>query len=220
MLTKTWYFQGADPNEWPYAYLLAVPCVNGQVDNPLGFWYLYNADKKLTAIIPELNTSYGERRMWLVRQELSPTSTSSKENKKSPYSFRGRFTKDIHVSPFMPPSGWYTVDTSDPCAPLKPGQLDILVTLTSPEGKPLMVTRVTSSQPGLDVPRASMLEKISFLARWWYVATCTVMTYRILSEAARIYFMKSARYWTRREPEKTALGKSARTVERYGYPYH
>ncbi len=154
--------------------------------------------------------------MWLVRQELPPTSTSSKESKKSPYSFRGRFTKDIHVSPFMP-LGWYTVDTSDPCAPSKPGQLDILVTLTSPEGKPLMVARVASSQPGLDASRASMWEKISFLVRWWYVATCTVMTYRILSEAARIYFVKATQYWTRREPPRTALGRPARTVERYEF---
>lgn len=194
--------------------MLASPSVNGQADNPLGFWYLYTADKKLTAIIFELNTSYGERRLWLVRQQLSPKSDS-----KSRYVFRGRFCKDIHVSPFMPPTGWYTVDTSDPCAPSKPGQLDILVTLTSPEGRPLMVTRVESTQPGLDVSRASMWEKVSFLAQWWYVATCTVITYKILSQAARIYFVKATQTWTRREPRRTALGKPARMVERCCLPY-
>lgn len=152
--------------------------------------------------------------MWLVRQQLSPKSDS-----KSRYVFRGRFCKDIHVSPFMPPTGWYTVDTSDPCAPSKPGQLDILVTLTSPEGKPLMVTRVESTEPGLDVSRASMWEKVSFLAQWWYVATCTVITYKILSQAARIYFVKATQTWTRREPRRTALGKPARMVERCCLPY-
>lgn len=192
-----------------------MPCVNGQVDNPLGFWYLYSADKKLTAIITELNTSYGERRLWLVRQQLPEKSSPDKVGATSPYVFRGRFHKDIHVSPFMPSTGWYIVDTSDPCAPRKPGQLDILVTLASPDNKPLMVTRVSSTAPALDVPRSSMRERISFLVGWWWVATCTVMTYRILSHAARIYFLKATRYWTRPEPKKTALGKPARTVERY-----
>ena len=192
-----------------------MPCVNGQVDNPLGFWYLYSADKKLTAIITELNTSYGERRLWLVRQQLPEKSSPDKVGATSPYVFRGRFHKDIHVSPFMPSTGWYIVDTSDPCRPRKPGQLDILVTLASPDNKPLMVTRVSSTAPALDVPRSSMRERISFLVGWWWVATCTVMTYRILSHAARIYFLKATRYWTRPEPKKTALGKPARTVERY-----
>jgi DUF1365 family protein len=189
-----------------------VPCVNGQVDNPLGFWYLYTAAKELTAIIPELNTSYGERRMWLVRNSLAKDSTSSTK-RKSPYCFRGHFSKDIYVSPFMPPGGGYTIDTCDPCAS-ESNQLDILVTLTKPEGGPTLVTRVTSSEPGLDVAAASMWGKLSFLVRWCYVPTCTVMTYRILSQAARIY-LKAPRTFTRPEPVRTALGKPARVVERY-----
>lgn len=182
------------------------------MDNPLGFWYLYSADRELTAIIPELNTSYGERRMWLVRQALPPKSDSEKP-RNSPYAFRGHFGKDIHVSPFMPSTGSYTIDTCDPCAS-STNQLDILVTLTKPEGGPLLVTRVSSSSPGLDASAASMRQKLSFLVRWCYVPTCTVMTFRILSEAARIY-LKAPRYWSRPEPLKSALGKPARAIEMY-----
>lgn len=193
--------------------MIAVPSVNGQVDNPLGFWYLYTADRELTAIIPELNTSYGERRMWLVRQARQPQSDPAKP-RSSPYTFRGHFGEDIHVSPFMPSSGGgYTIDTSDPCA-TPSNQLDILVTLTKAEGGPLLVTRVTSSAPGLDSSVASMWEKATFLVRWCYVPTVTVMTYRILSQAVRIY-LKAPRIWTRPEPIKTVLGKPARVVERY-----
>ncbi|KAL5350993.1 hypothetical protein ACLOAV_004566 [Pseudogymnoascus australis] len=203
---------GADPAEWAYAYLLAVPSINGQVDNPLGFWYLYTADRELTAIVAELNTSFGERRMWLVRQCLEPK-LEPKKIRKSPYTFRGHFGKDIHVSPFMPSNGGgYTIDTSDPCASPS-NQLDILVTLTKAEGGPLLITRVASSSPGLDASAAPMWEKIAFLVRWCYVPTSTVMTYRILSQAARIY-LKAPRVWTRPEPTKTALGKPARAVER------
>ncbi|KAH8646865.1 hypothetical protein BX600DRAFT_156434 [Xylariales sp. PMI_506] len=203
--------EGADPSEWAYAYLVAVPCVNGKVDNPLGFWYLYSAEKVLTAIIPELNTSYGERRMWLVRQALPPK-PEGEPRSTSPYSFRGHFGKDIHVSPFMPPTGGYTIDTCDPCASTS-NQLDILVTLTKPEGGPAMVTRVTSRAPGLDVSEASLREKLSFILLWWYIPTCTFMTYRILAEAARIY-LKAPSTWSRPEPLKTALGKPARVVEK------
>lgn len=179
----------------------------------MGFWYLYTTDQELTAIVPELNTSYGERRMWLVRQVLEPNLESGK-SRKSPYVFRGYFGKDIHVSPFMPSAGeGYTIDTCDPCASPS-NQLDILVTLTKAEGGPLLVTRVTSSLPGLDASTASMWEKLTFLARWCYVPTTTVMTYRILSQAARIY-LKAPQIWIRPEPIKTALGKPARAVERY-----
>lgn len=191
--------------------MIAVPNVNGQVDNPLGFWYLYTSEKKLTAIVPELNTSYGERRMWLVRQSL-PQKSDSTPSKASLYSFRGNFGKDIHVSPFMPPSGGYTIDTCDPCA--SSGRLEILVTLTKPDGGPLLITRVSSTAPGLNASTASLREKLAFLARWCYIPTTTVMTYRILTQAARIY-LKAPRVWKRPEPIKTALGKPARVVEMY-----
>jgi len=148
--------------------------------------------------------------MWLVRQALDrkePIETK----RKSPYVFRGHFSKDIHVSPFMPLHGGYTIDTSDPCdSPTN--SLDILVTLTKPEGGPLLVTRVTSSAPGIDASAASPWAKASFLARWALIPSTTVMTYRILSQAARIYW-KAPRTWTRPEPIKTALGKPARHVE-------
>lgn len=180
------------------------------MDNPLGFWYLYTADRELTAIIPELNTSYGERRMWLVRQTIDRKSEAGTK-RKSPYVFRGHFGKDIHVSPFMPLRGGYTIDTSDPCAS-STNQLDILVTLTKPEGGPLIVTRVTSSAPGLDASTASAWTKASFLARWALIPTTMVMTSRILFQAARIY-LKAPRFWSRPEPIKTALGKPARKVE-------
>jgi hypothetical protein len=79
--------------------------------------------------------------MWLVRQVLQPKLESEK-SRKSLYTFRGHFGKDIYVSPFMPSTGGgYTIDTCDPCASSS-NQLDILVTLTKAEGGPLLVTRV------------------------------------------------------------------------------
>jgi DUF1365 family protein len=77
--------------------MVATPSVNGQADNPLEIWYLYATDREHTAIIPELNTSYSERRMWLVRQALPPKFDFMKP-KNSLYAFQGHFVKGIHSS--------------------------------------------------------------------------------------------------------------------------
>jgi DUF1365 family protein len=79
---------------------------------------------------------------------ISPTKVRLHETEKQFYAFRGHFGKDIHVSPFMPP-GTYTIETCDPCA-TPSNKLEILVTLTKPEEGPLLMARVTSTEPGLD----------------------------------------------------------------------
>ncbi|PGH14618.1 hypothetical protein AJ79_02953 [Helicocarpus griseus UAMH5409] len=199
--------EGADPSEWAYAYLVAEPSVNSWTTNPLGFWYLYSAEKKLTAIIVELNTSFNERRLWLVR------ATPGYQPKNGPYVFRGEFDKDAFVSPFMPlsPCG-YIINMSDPCAN-ENNEIDILITLRKKEGGSLMVTRVISTAPGLNASTASMWEKLKFIARWCYVPSATTTTYRILSQAARIY-TKAPRTYARPEACTKVLGRPARAVER------
>jgi len=171
----------------------------------LSYWYLYSADKKLTAVIVEVNTSFSERRLWLARQTLSLEFQA-----KGPYSFRGHFGKDIFVSPFNPRAGRYTVDTSDPCA--SPTQLDILITIAREEGGPRIVTRVTSTEPSLDVSTASLREKATFLARWFWVPMNMVISFRILSQAARIY-IKGGQTLDRPEAVRTNIGRAARVVE-------
>jgi hypothetical protein len=69
------------------------------------------------------------------------------KQKNSFYAFRGHFGKDIHVSPFMP-SGSYPIETWDPFA-TPSNKFEVLVTLTTPEEGPPLVTRITSTEPGL-----------------------------------------------------------------------
>ncbi|VUC32371.1 unnamed protein product [Clonostachys rosea] len=205
--------QNEDPREWAYAYLLTSPCMNdhNNNNNPLAFWYLYNSDKELTALILQLDTSYGERRLWFVRNSLQ------KQAKGSPYCFQGKFVKDLQVSPFMPLGSdtSYIVDTSDPCASTN-GRVNILITLKKGD-KTLMTASVKPHSPSLDIPTASTWSSLIFLWKWWWVPMATVVTCRILGQAAKIYLTqrKKIKVQTREEPIKTVTAKPARTVEMY-----
>ncbi|KAJ5117541.1 hypothetical protein N7448_011173 [Penicillium atrosanguineum] len=201
--------EGEDPAEWPYAYLLAPPCVTRQLSNPLSFWYLYGSNKELSAMIVQLQTSYGERRLWLTRNCRKNTSRSG------PYCFQGKFDKDLQVSPFTPLSASYVIDSSDPCAaPLD--KLKVMVTLKQGK-KTIMHAVVNSTGPPLDAATASVGSSVLFLIKWWWVPMCAVVVFRILSKAAKIYLTHSddeLNIQTRAEPVRTAIAKSARLSER------
>ncbi|KAJ5454991.1 hypothetical protein N7530_012760 [Penicillium desertorum] len=201
--------EGEDPAEWPYAYILAPPSVTWQLNNPLSFWYLYNNRKELTAMIVQLQTSYGERRMWLTRN----CRTDAPGN--GPYCFQGKFDKDLQVSPFTPLTASYVIDSSDPCAaPLD--KLKLMVTLK--RGRETVINAVVNTTgPPLDAATASLGSSMLFLMKWWWVPMCSVVVFRILSKAARIYLThneKELNIQTRAEPITTAIAKSARLSER------
>lgn len=179
------------------------------MNNPLAFWYLYNSLKELTAIILQLDTSYGERRLWLVRNSLKQTSDGS------PYCFQGKFVKDLQVSPFMPQddSTSYIVDSSDPCSS-KGGEVNILVTLKHGD-RTLMVTSVKPDGSSLNAATASIWSSIAFMVKWWWVPISTVVTWRILSQAAKVYaaHRKKIVIAIRPEPIRTTTAPPASAVE-------
>ncbi|KAJ6118896.1 hypothetical protein N7471_013516 [Penicillium samsonianum] len=201
--------EGEDPAEWPYAYLLTPPSVTWQLNNPLSFWYLYNTRRELTAMIVQLQTSYGERRLWLTRN------CRMEAPRNGPYCFKGKFDKDLQVSPFTPIAASYVIDSSDPCAaPLD--KLKIMVTLK--KGRETVVNAVVNSTcPPLDAVSASLGSSLLFLVKWWWVPMCSVVVFRILFKAAKIYLThneKELNIQTRAEPTTNAIAKSARLSER------
>ena len=161
-------------------------------------------------MIVQLQTSYGERRLWFTRNCRKNCSGGN------PYCFRGKFDKDLQVSPFTPLRARYVIDSSDPCAaPLK--KLKIMVTLKQ-ENKTVMHAVVNSTAPPLDAATASLGSSVIFLVKWWWVPMCAVVVFRILSKAAKIYLTHSdneLNIQRRAEPLRTAIAKSARLSERY-----
>lgn len=146
--------------------------------------------------------------MWLVRNAMDEKSAGG------PYCFRGSFIKDLQVSPFMPvdPTTTYVLDSSDPC---QDEPLRILVTLKQ-GANTLMVTSVAPRAAPLDLATSTTTTRVKFLLSWWWIPIATVVTWRILSQAARIYLANKDKIALakRTEPIKTAIGKPARTVEK------
>jgi DUF1365 family protein len=167
-------------------------------------WYLYTAEKVLDAVIIEVDSSFTERRMWLTRNVLPSKA------KNGPYCFRGKFVKDLQISPFLPIRLDYTIDTCDPCAS-DGNRFDFLISARSEEGT-LMVARASSNGSTLDVANATLPQKLLFMARWWWVPNAVTVTCRILFQAARIY-LKAPRTWDRPEPTGTSIAKPARKME-------
>ena len=199
--------QGKDLGQWDYAYFLTAPAVNGNANNPLAYWYLYDASKHLTAMILQLDTSYGDRRMWFVENTLPKDYAGL-------YRFRGCFVKDLQVSPFMPlGQTTYQVDSTDPCDS-KDDTVRILVKIKHGE-ETMMVTSVSPRGAPLDISTAGFSSALYFVLRWWWVPMSTVVVTRILSQAAKIYLRnrKAITLATRPEPPPTTVAKPARTPE-------
>lgn len=178
-------------------------------NNPLAYIYLYNERKELDAVILQLDTSYGERRLWIRRNEQEP------DRQKGPFCFRAKYDKDLQVSPYMPFDGTsFVLDTSDPCAS-EDGTVHLVVTM-SQGTTPFMVTTVTPNGIPLDVPTSTLWDRLRFLWHWAWLCTPTAVVWRILSMAASIfaYNHKSIVLNERPEPIKTATPKHARTIEK------
>ncbi|KAJ5640319.1 DUF1365-domain-containing protein [Penicillium longicatenatum] len=160
-------------------------------------------------MIVQLQTSYGERRLWLTRNSRKNALDTGR------FCFRGEFKKDLQVSPFTPLEASYVIDSSDPCAlPLR--NINIMVTLKK-GSKAVMQAEVTSIRPPLDAATASLGSSMLFLLNWWWVPMCTVVVFRILFKASKIYLLhtkKELDIQTRAEPMKTSIAKSARLSER------
>ncbi|KAJ6027427.1 uncharacterized protein N7446_003979 [Penicillium canescens] len=160
-------------------------------------------------MIVQLQTSYGERRLWLTRNCLPTTAGNG------PYTFQEKFNKDLQVSPFTPTMASYVINSSDPCAaPLN--KLKIMVTLKG-ENETIMHGVVNSTGLPLDAATASLGSSMHFLMSWWWVPMCSVVVFRLLCKAAKIYLThndKELNIQTRAEPTTTAISKSAQLSER------
>jgi DUF1365 family protein len=65
----------------------------GYTFNPVSFFYCFNAEGKLQAMLAEVNNTFGEtHNYWLTAQQQVPAGSSK----------RYRFAKEFHVSPFFP----------------------------------------------------------------------------------------------------------------------
>ena len=80
----------ADGDIW----LTTFPRVLGYAFKPVSFWHCHRADGRLLAVLAEVNNTFGERHVYLLRTN-DPNATLHAD-------------KVFHVSPFFPVRGRYT----------------------------------------------------------------------------------------------------------------
>ncbi|KAH6649778.1 hypothetical protein F5144DRAFT_616854 [Chaetomium tenue] len=208
--------QGVNPSTYPHAYLITAPRFLGYQFNPVCFWYLYDADKRLAAIIIEFNNTFSERRMYFLTADHSPTDKSkrSPHHNTHPPTFKQEWPKDFHVSPFNSCKGSYTLTASDPLHPstTTTTPLSTTITLLSSQSHPKLTTTLTSTTAPLHPSAMTPSEKRHFLLSWWYVGLLTFP--RILTQAAVLYLRHKLPVYARPEPRKGTLSRPATRAER------
>ncbi|KAJ4422481.1 hypothetical protein N0V82_002815 [Gnomoniopsis sp. IMI 355080] len=215
--------QGVDPSEYPHAYLVTAARFLGYHFNPASFWYLYADDMSLRGMIIEVNNTFDERRMYLLRpQKTAEAEIEGAEHrpvKNGPSSldppvFKQQWPKDFHVSPFNSRKGAYSLLAYDPLRALAEGRspIDSTITLKSSKGHGKIVARLVSKGHAIDPSRMSFRQKAVFLSSWWWVGFITFP--RIVREAARLWFQRKLHVWYRPEPLKESMGRNADSAER------
>ncbi len=84
--------------------LLTMPRMFGHVFNPVSFHYCYRADGSVRCIVAEVNNTFGERHLYVLRQP---------EGDAASLPMKFRHAKQFHVSPFNDMRGHYEFSLSD-----------------------------------------------------------------------------------------------------------
>ena len=86
----------------PKIYLLTQCRILGYAFNPISVFYCHDGPGgPLRAVVAEVNNTFGERHLYVLRDPLNPAAEGSRQ------ALRFRAAKQLHVSPFLPMDGHY-----------------------------------------------------------------------------------------------------------------
>ncbi|KAH6985951.1 hypothetical protein BKA56DRAFT_670171 [Ilyonectria sp. MPI-CAGE-AT-0026] len=212
--------QDVDPSQYPHAYLVTAARFLGYHFNPVSFWFLYSQDRVLSAIVLEVNNTFGERRPYLVERDFAAEARNlhypgapEGEGASRPR-IKGAWAKDFHVSPFNSRQGSYSLLASDPLGPDMQGFLgiDVTINLVSSKGHPKLVARLFSEGDAIEPSTMNVVRKTKFFASWCWVGFFTFP--RIAKEAAVLFFKRRLHVWYRPEPLRESMGRLADNTEK------
>ena len=205
--------QGVSDREYAFAYLVTAPKFLGYSFNPASFWYIYDSDTVLKYMIVEVNNTFGERRMYLLKAEKAAADGKEPMANGGPV-FTDTWRKDFHVSPFNSTNGSYSLKAIDPLAAYQDSghvQIDNTITLRSSKEEAKIVARVWSQGPPQNAATISPLHLANFILSWCWVGFATFP--RILWEASKLFFRRKLHVWYRPEVVETSLGRTYTTDE-------
>lgn len=209
--------QGISERKYSFAYLVTAPRFLGYSFNPVSFWYIYDGDAQLKYMILEVNNTFDERRLYLLRpgsidKDLEPAGDEQTNNA---LYFRETWQKDFHVSPFNSRKGTYSLRAIDPVAAFEQYghvKVDNTIVLRSDKDHPKLVARVFSTDPPTSAITVENLELFKFVASWWWVGFVTFP--RIVSQAFKLFFKKKLHVFFRPEVAPTSIGRIYTDEER------
>lgn len=210
---------GVTDRDYAFAYLVTAPKFLGYSFNPASFWYIYDSDTSLKYIIIEVNNTFDERRMYLLKADSTPMEDSEVDETEKSTSrrtsvFTNTWQKDFHVSPFNSVKGSYSLKAVDPLAAYQDTGsvlIDSTIVLRSSKNAPKIVARVWSEGGPHDATSISYLSMLRFVAAWCWVGFATFP--RIAWEANKLFFRKKLHVWYRPEVVETSLGRSSTADE-------
>lgn len=187
--------------------------------NPVSFWYIYSASHQLVMMILEVNNTFGERRMYLLKGSGPDYDGTSNQNDATDHArqitkFTDAWAKDFHVSPFNSRKGSYSLSAVDPFKTSQESiaHIDNNIVLRSSEEHAKLVARVFSVGAPQDPNTLSTWQALCFIGNWWWVGFVTFP--RILKEAYRLYFWRSLEVFFRPEVAPTSIGRDPTTIEK------
>ncbi|GAB7341773.1 hypothetical protein MBLNU457_g0105t1 [Dothideomycetes sp. NU457] len=218
--------EGIADSAWSFAYFVTAPKFLGYSFNPVSFWYIYDDDITLKLMVLEVNNTFGERRLYLLKAvERAPKRATDAINTNEEdeevdmdaptgsVKFTNAWSKDFHVSPFNSRKGSYTLVAKDPVN-TSTGQgamIDNTITLRSSKEHPKIVARVFSVGAAKDPTKIATLEICRFLLSWFWVGFVTFP--RIIKEAFKLFFFRKLHVWYRPEVLPSSIGRSHVDIE-------
>ncbi|KAI4720385.1 hypothetical protein E4T48_03345 [Aureobasidium sp. EXF-10727] len=218
--------EGVSDEAWSFAYLVTAPKFLGYSFNPVSFWYIYDTSKHLTMMVLEVNNTFGERRLYLLKAEEKATDNSVPDGFEAPAKatkFTNAWDKDFHVSPFNSRKGTYSLTAADPVAALKSGSnvLDNTVVLNSSKAHAKLVARVYSDGDHMDPTTMGTSQSLRLLTSWFWTGFLTFP--RIITQAYKLYFKRKLHVWFRPEVLASSIGRthtsSEATLEAFFFAY-
>jgi hypothetical protein len=227
--------QNEDPAQWPYAYMMSVPQFMGWYRNVVSWWYLYNEQRELDALILEINNSYEEKRNILIR--VRPTSDKLSALPSSPNAefidnrqlvqslpsetraifYGGEWYKYIFASPFEKVDGVVSQRMMDPLkrsAWTSKASFSNMTTLDE-TGQVRMATRLVCDGPPIDPMQMSNWDVIKLVFRMTLPGMLT--TAEIVIKALRIRF-SGAMQMNKKTPVRSgSVGRHITKMELYVY---
>lgn len=209
------HVQGVTDRDYSFAYLVTAPRFLGYSFNPVSFWYIYDADARLKYMILEVNNTFDERRLYLLRPSDGKDDIADELDldgeevtPKKATTFTDTWEKDFHVSPFNSRKGSYSVRALDPLASYSRPEdvkFDNTIVLRSSKDHPKIIARVFSTAPPTSALTISTIRLTHFILSWWWVGLITFP--RILYQATLLFFRRNLHVWFRPEIVPTSIGR-------------